>query len=74
MAGRGSRRSLFEATAEADPDSKGEEHVGPAPGARWFVQGAGASGFRDFPGSPMMKENRNDSHRTPAPKYLLNPP
>jgi hypothetical protein len=25
---------------------------------------AGALGFRDFPGLPVMKENRNGNHRT----------
>jgi uncharacterized protein (TIGR02284 family) len=35
-----------------------------------FVQGRGAPGFRDFPGLPMTKENRNVNHRTPAPTSL----
>src|SRR6266568_4686368 len=34
----------------------------------------GASGFRDFPGSPVMKENRNGNHRTLPFSHISYPP
>jgi hypothetical protein len=37
-----------------------------------FESEVGALGFRDFPGLPAAKENRNDSRRTlPAPTPYL---
>lgn len=69
IAARDGRHRHFASTGNRNPANRFYLTSTPPPAARPW---AGASGFRDFPGLPVTKENRSVSHRT-LPRFYRNP-